>query len=112
MSKGTTRRTVRVEDGLWEEAQAAASERGGNLSDVIRDAIRQYIQEKRGKPVNISDGSCCEPDSGSCCGPGSWCCARAGKHDHDEEGTSAEFQDERNGERGLATDDNPHRAHN
>lgn len=43
MSKGTPIRTVRIDDGLWEEAQAAASERGDNLSDVIREALREYV---------------------------------------------------------------------
>jgi antitoxin component of RelBE/YafQ-DinJ toxin-antitoxin module len=43
VSSGTPIRTVRVDDGLWEEAQAAASERGENLSDVIREALRQYV---------------------------------------------------------------------
>lgn len=36
-------RTVRISDSLWEEAQAAASERGENLSDVIREALREYV---------------------------------------------------------------------
>ena len=43
MSKGTTRRAVRIDDGLWEEAQAAASERGESLSDVIRAALHDYV---------------------------------------------------------------------
>jgi Mn-dependent DtxR family transcriptional regulator len=43
MSKGTIHRTVRIEDGLWEEAKAAASERGENLSDVIRQALWEYV---------------------------------------------------------------------
>lgn len=43
MSNKTPIRTVRVDDGLWEEAQAAASERGDNLSDVIREAFREYV---------------------------------------------------------------------
>lgn len=43
MSAGTPIRTVRVPDSLWEEAQAAVSERGENLSDVIREALRAYV---------------------------------------------------------------------
>lgn len=46
MSAGTTRRTVRIDDGLWDEAQAAASERGDNLSDIIRQALWQYIEQQ------------------------------------------------------------------
>lgn len=43
MSRGTTHRTVRIDDVLWEEAKEVAKERGENLSDVIRDALRQYV---------------------------------------------------------------------
>lgn len=43
MPRGTPIRTVRIPDSLWEEAQAAASERGENLSDVIREALREYV---------------------------------------------------------------------
>jgi hypothetical protein len=45
MSGYTPRRTVRIEDGLWEEAQAKAEGRGDNLSAIIRDALRQYLEE-------------------------------------------------------------------
>ena len=45
MSKGTTRRTVRIEDGLWEVAGNAAKVRGDNLSDIIREALRAYVNE-------------------------------------------------------------------
>lgn len=45
MSKGTTHRTVRIDDGLWEEAKAVASERGENLSEVIRFALHAYVTE-------------------------------------------------------------------
>jgi metal-responsive CopG/Arc/MetJ family transcriptional regulator len=46
MSKGTTRRTVRIEDGLWQEAQEKAADRGDNLSDIIRRALASYINER------------------------------------------------------------------
>lgn len=46
MSKGTTRRTVRIEDGLWDKAQTKADENGDNLSAIIRDALRQYLNEE------------------------------------------------------------------
>lgn len=45
MSKGTTRRAVRVDDELWGAALAVAAERDENLSDIIRDALRAYIEE-------------------------------------------------------------------
>jgi len=41
----TPLRAVRVEDALWEAAQAKAAEKGDNLSAVIRDALWQYINE-------------------------------------------------------------------
>lgn len=49
MSKGTTRRAVRIDDELWGAALAVAAERGENLSDIIRAALRAYIDESRGK---------------------------------------------------------------
>jgi len=49
MSKGTTRRSIRIEDELWEAAQEQADERGDHLSAVIRDALRTYIQENEDK---------------------------------------------------------------
>lgn len=45
MSKGTTRRAVRVDDDLWTAALAVAAERDENLSDIIRDALRAYIEQ-------------------------------------------------------------------
>lgn len=44
-SKGTARRAVRIEDGLWEAAKGKADERGDNLSDIIRQALRDYTNE-------------------------------------------------------------------
>lgn len=45
MSKGTTRRAVRINDELWTAALAVAAERDENLSDIIRDALRAYIEQ-------------------------------------------------------------------
>lgn len=42
MSKGTKVRTVRIDDGLWEESKATAKERGDTLSEVIRHALIEY----------------------------------------------------------------------
>ena len=47
MTRGTTKRSIRIPDPLWNEAQAAASERGENLSEVLREALRAYIAEPR-----------------------------------------------------------------
>lgn len=46
MSRGTTRRTVRIEDALWEKAQEKAAVLGDNLSDIIRDKLRDYIESE------------------------------------------------------------------
>lgn len=44
-TKGTTRRAVRVDDELWTAAQAVAAEREEHLSDIIREALRAYIEK-------------------------------------------------------------------
>jgi len=43
VSRGTTHRTVRVEDDLWFAAKEKADAEGVKLSDVLRDALRSYI---------------------------------------------------------------------
>lgn len=43
---GTPRRTIRVPDALWDAAQAKATERGENLSDVVRAALERYVKRK------------------------------------------------------------------
>lgn len=47
MSKGTKARNVRVDDELWAEAKEIADERGDNLSEVIRQALRDYITKNK-----------------------------------------------------------------
>lgn len=46
MSKGTARRSIRVGD-LWEKAQKVATQRGENLSDIIRQALAQYVKDNQ-----------------------------------------------------------------
>jgi predicted transcriptional regulator len=41
----TPLRAVRVDPELWEKARTIAAANGDNLSAVIRDALRVYIQE-------------------------------------------------------------------
>jgi len=48
MSK-TPLRAIRIDDELWEAAQVKAAEQGDNLSAIIRDALRTYIQENEDK---------------------------------------------------------------
>jgi predicted transcriptional regulator len=49
MSKGTARRTIRIDDEIWGRAQEAATERGDNLSDIIRRALIEYTSESENK---------------------------------------------------------------
>lgn len=44
MSGNTPRRTVRIEDGLWVAAKEKAEDRGDILSDIIREALRNYTE--------------------------------------------------------------------
>ena len=47
-TKGTPTHTVRIPDDLWTQALTLARSRGENLSDIIRQALTHYI-EQRGK---------------------------------------------------------------
>ena len=44
-SKGTTRRSIRVEDELWSAAQQKAAAQGTNLSEVIRRLLTEWLKE-------------------------------------------------------------------
>ena len=46
MSKGTKVRTVRVEDELWIPAQEKAKKNDDNLSDIMRAALRAYLEQE------------------------------------------------------------------
>lgn len=50
MSKGTPRRGVRVEDELWIPALEKAAASGDNLSDIIRQALRDYLAKEPHEP--------------------------------------------------------------
>lgn len=45
MSSGTRKRNFRAEDELWDKAKEVAQERGDNLSDILRQALVNYISE-------------------------------------------------------------------
>lgn len=45
MSKGTPKRSIRVDDELWDKAKEVADERGDNLSTILRIALINYISE-------------------------------------------------------------------
>lgn len=40
-------RGIRIPDPLWGAAQAVADERGDVLSEVVREALRAYVEEAR-----------------------------------------------------------------
>ena len=44
MSRGTTHRTVRIEDGLWERVKVKAATEGMTISDLIRDLLRKWLE--------------------------------------------------------------------
>ena len=43
MSAGTTRRAIRISDGLWTQALAVAHDRGDNLSTIMRKSLERYV---------------------------------------------------------------------
>jgi len=45
MSRGTTHRTVRIDDALWDAAKTKAAEEGRNVSDVIRELLKTWTEE-------------------------------------------------------------------
>jgi len=45
MSRGTTLRNVRVSDELWDAAQLRAKRDETNVSEVIREALEQYVED-------------------------------------------------------------------
>lgn len=47
MTKGTKQRSIRIDDELWDEAQRIAKERGDNLSFIIRDKLREYVEDNQ-----------------------------------------------------------------
>lgn len=52
MSKGTTKRSIRVDDPLWGKAKEVAAELGDDLSTILRAALINYIGE--GTSMSIS----------------------------------------------------------
>ncbi|MFE5837547.1 hypothetical protein [Arthrobacter sp. NPDC056493] len=43
MSAGTTRHTIRIEDDLWDRAQAKAASEGTTVSERVRAGLREYV---------------------------------------------------------------------
>ncbi len=42
----TPSRHVRVDDDVWQPARAKAAGEGRTISDVIRDLLRRWVEEK------------------------------------------------------------------
>lgn len=47
MTKGTKQRSIRIDDELWNEAQEIAKSNGDNLSFIIRDRLREYVEDNQ-----------------------------------------------------------------
>lgn len=53
----TPGRNIRINDDLWDAAKAKAAENGDHLSDVIRDALADYVEGKaRGYHLGVKAG--------------------------------------------------------
>jgi hypothetical protein len=61
MSRGTTLRNIRVDDTLWSAARAAATERGEDVSVVVRRALTAYVSRDTsdlpGSPEDLGEDS-------------------------------------------------------
>lgn len=56
MSKGTAHRTIRVEEDLWAAAMEKATERGENLSLVLRGHLESYAYGHQYSPAEKERG--------------------------------------------------------
>ena len=45
-TKGTTRRSFRIEDDLWTRAQARAAAAGESLSTAVRRMLEEYARDR------------------------------------------------------------------
>lgn len=55
MSKGTPHRCFRIPDEVWFPAKAKAESEGASLSDIIREALRAYIDNDAGYALLAKD---------------------------------------------------------
>ena len=46
MSKGTTRRSIRIDDDLWDKAKEQAESEGIDLSDLMRQLLRGWLNTR------------------------------------------------------------------
>ena len=55
MSAGTPRRSVRVEDELWNQAHAKAAREGTTVAERVRAALREYVHDSGTRHHTIED---------------------------------------------------------
>lgn len=46
MPRGTTLRNIRVDDDLWQAAQAKAEAEGRSVSEVVRELLARWVKRK------------------------------------------------------------------
>ncbi len=49
MTAGTRKRGIRIPDELWNQARTTAAEHGDNLSEIIRQALVEYVKQRGSK---------------------------------------------------------------
>jgi hypothetical protein len=54
VSPGTRARSVRVPDDPWDAATAVAADRGDTLSDVMRAALQDYVDDALLEPIVVT----------------------------------------------------------
>lgn len=47
MTRGTTRRSIRMDDDFWQEVQAGCAADGINVSELVRGLLRGWLDSKR-----------------------------------------------------------------
>lgn len=48
-SKGTKRRTIRIDDELWDAVSRIAAEAGKTVSEILRAELERYIKKNGSK---------------------------------------------------------------
>lgn len=55
MSKGTTKRPIRIEDELWAAVRSKAESGGTNASEVIRQLLVEWLEDVEAFDVSITE---------------------------------------------------------
>lgn len=51
MSRGTPQRGIRIDDELWDQVKSQSSAEGINVSDLIRELLRGWLDKHQDKGV-------------------------------------------------------------